>query len=96
MYMLPGAGPPAGPPPPRAAHLPDRSAPAQALRQTEAPGLELVRERLLFLGRGDRRRLIREVARLVLADLPTKLGRGAAKASQIVLQDPDFLAELGI
>ncbi len=80
----------------RAAHLPDRSGPAQALRQTEAPGLELVRERLLFLGRGDRRRLIREVARLVLADLPAKLGRGAAKASQIVLQDPDFLAELGI
>jgi len=55
----------------------------------------LLRQRLLLLGSLDHGRLVCEIARLILADLPAKLGRGAAKASQIVLQDPDFLAELG-
>ena len=91
MYMLPARATAS-----RAGHLADRSGLAQALHETEPPGLKLLRERLLFLGRGDRRGLVREVARLVLADLQAKLRRGAAKASQIVLQDPDFLAELGV
>src|SRR6185437_8154967 len=72
---------------------PDRL--AEAAQQFLAPGLQLVDQRLLLLGRLDQRRPLRGVGRLLVpvADTPPQAGARLPEAGQVLLDELELFGQ---